>query len=258
VLLGLAVLVAGWYVVPWARHLPPAEPIVAIAHRGAPLTSGAPENTLAAFRAAIDAGAAWLEFDVRATRDGRLVVLHDATVDRTTGGSGAIASLTLEQARALDAGNGERIPTVDEVIALARATGASILPEIKDGPGQPPIAPALVELLRTTGYADQTVVQAFEADTLLALRDLAPDIRTCWLTGLWQLDLSSPPADARYVCPMGEMVLLNPDMVRGAHAAGRTVFAWWSLADTPVTNAVLAGYGVDGIMVDDVRRAGRP
>ena len=56
----------------------------------------------------------------------------------------------------------------------------------------------------------------------------------------------------------GEMVLLNPDMVRGAHATGRTVFAWWLTADTAVTNAVLDAYGVDGIMVDDARPADRP
>ena len=141
-LLALAALLAAWYLVPLVRHIPAAEPMVVIAHRGSPSSSGAPENTLGAFRAAIDAGADWLEFDVRATRDGQLVVLHDATVDRTTDGSGAIAGLTLEQARALDAGNGERIPTVDEVVRLARAAGVPILPEIKDGPGQPASAPA--------------------------------------------------------------------------------------------------------------------
>ncbi len=229
-----------------------------IAHRGAPASSGAPENTLAAFRAAIDAGADWLEFDVRATRDGRLVVLHDATVDRTTDGSGAIADLTLEQARALDAGNGERIPTVDEVVGLAMAAGVPILPEIKGGPEHPAIAPALVDLLRGHGYVDRTVVQAFEVETLVTLRELAPDLRTCWLTGLWQLDLASPPADARYVCPMADLVLLNPDMVRAAHASGRTVFAWWTTAETAITNTLLVGYGVDGIIVDDVRSVPAP
>jgi glycerophosphoryl diester phosphodiesterase len=77
--------------------------------------------------------------------------------------------------------------------------------------------------------------------------------RPCWLTGLWQFDLTEPPADAAYVCPMGEMVLLHPDMIRAAHAAGRTVFAWWGALESPATDAILEAYGVDGIMVDDLR-----
>src|SRR5215212_3812774 len=73
-----------------------------IAHRGG--STSAPENTLAAFRNAITQGADWLEFDVQMTKDGALVVIHDETVDRTTDGTGAVAEMTLEQIRRLDAG----------------------------------------------------------------------------------------------------------------------------------------------------------
>jgi glycerophosphoryl diester phosphodiesterase len=252
-LLVVPVLAAAWYLVAWLRHVPADGPVAAIAHRGGPTTSGTPENTLAAFRAAIDSGADWLELDVRSTRDGVLVALHDASVDRTTDGSGLIAELTFEEARALDAGAGERIPTVQEVIELAKASGASILPEIKDGPRHPAVAPALVDLLRSEGFEDRTIIQAFDAETLVTLRELAPGIRTCWLTGLGQLDLADPPADAPYVCPMGEMLLLNPDAVRGAHEAGRRVLAWWLAAESPATNRILEAYGVDGLIVDDLR-----
>ncbi len=84
------------------------------------------------------------------------------------------------------------------------------------------------------------------------MRRLAPDAKACWLTGLWQFDIASPPAEAAYLCPMAEMVLLNPDMVRHAHEAGRTVFVWWGAAETGITNGILEAYGVDGIIVDDV------
>jgi glycerophosphoryl diester phosphodiesterase len=180
-------------------------------------------------------------------------VLHDATVDRTTDGTGAIASLTLAQVRALDAGGGATIPTVEEVVDLAARAGVPILPEIKDGPGSPGVTGQLVDLLRAKAYLDHAVIQAFEAETLVELHRLAPEARACWLTGPWQFDVTEPPADAAYVCPMGEMVLLDPDMIRAAHASGRIVFAWWGALESAAADALLKAYGVDGIFVNDVR-----
>jgi glycerophosphoryl diester phosphodiesterase len=247
-------LLATWYGVAWLRHGPPiGGGTVAIAHRGGPGDDGAREGTLAAFQAAVDAGADWLEFDVRTTSDGVLVVLHDPTVDRTTDGTGAIAGMTLAQVRALDAGGGATIPTVEEVVELAAGAGLPILPEIKDGPAQAGVTGQLVDLIRAKGYLDHAVIQAFEAETLVELRRLAPEARACWLTGLWQFDLTQPPADAAYVCPMGEMVLLHPDMIRAAHASGRTVFAWWGALESAAADALLEAYGVDGIIVNDLR-----
>ena len=93
------------------------------AHRGANATH--PENTLAAFREAIRIGAHMLEFDVRLTRDGELVILHDTSVDRTTNGSGEVSELTLAEIKTLDAGSwkssefaGEKIPTLQEVLDI--------------------------------------------------------------------------------------------------------------------------------------------
>jgi glycerophosphoryl diester phosphodiesterase len=253
VLAAAAILVAAWYGVAWVRHIPAEGPAAAIAHRGGPATTGTAEGTLGAFRAALDAGADWLEFDVRSTSDGMLVVMHDETVDRTTDGTGPVSSLTLEEVRALDAGGGAQVPTVEEVVALAASAGVRVLPEVKDGAADPAVAGQLVEVLRAAGYLDQAVIQSSDAGTLVRLRDIAPEADTCWITGLWQLDLSSPPADAAYVCPMGEMLLLNPDSIRGAHAAGRRVFAWWSRAESGATDAILEAYGVDGLIVDDLR-----
>ena len=95
--------------------------VAAIAHRGEHLHH--PENTLSAYQAAIDAGADFIEVDVRTTSDGKLVMMHDATVDSMTNGKGAVKDLTLAQVRALDVlGDHVRgqVPTFDEVLALAR------------------------------------------------------------------------------------------------------------------------------------------
>lgn len=241
-----------WYGSAWLRRSPAAEPLAVIAHRGGAGGSGESEGTIGAFEASIEAGADWLEFDVRRTADGVLVVLHDETVDRTTSGTGPITSLTLTEVQALDAGGGASIPTVEEIVDLAKLTGVPILPEIKHGIGNPGLTGQLVDLLRASGYLEHSVIQASETETLEDLRRLAPEAKACWITGFGRLDISSPPADAGYICAMGEMVLLNPDMIREAHEAGRKVFAWWAGFGTAITDGILEAYGVDGLIVDDV------
>jgi len=91
--------------------------VLRIGHRGA--AGHAPENTLAAVRQGIELGVDFVEIDVRRTADGVLVALHDATVNRTTNGRGRVEALSLGEVRKLDAGNGERIPTVEEVLQMA-------------------------------------------------------------------------------------------------------------------------------------------
>lgn len=93
-----------------------------IGHRGA--SAEAPENTMAAIGLAAEGGAHGVELDVRLSADGNVVVIHDATVDRTTDGAGAVAQMTTEQLRALDAGRGQSIPTLDDVF---QAFGPALL-----------------------------------------------------------------------------------------------------------------------------------
>jgi len=100
------------------------------AHRGG-IARGVPENTLAALRHALALGARGVELDVRRSADGALVVMHDDTVQRTTNGRGPVARLTLAQLRALDAGNGERVPTFAEALALLAREGAAVLADVK-------------------------------------------------------------------------------------------------------------------------------
>ncbi len=94
------------------------ENVFVAAHRG--WRSRYPENTMAAFRAALELGVDQIETDVRVTKDGHLVLIHDATVDRTTNGTGEVAGFTLEALRKLDAGQGEQIPTLRELMELVK------------------------------------------------------------------------------------------------------------------------------------------
>ena len=123
----------------------PPQPIAVVAHRG--LRDGVPENTLAAFRDALAGGVAIIELDLRLTKDGHLVVIHDETLDRTTNCSGRVASLTLAGIKQCNAGEpshgGERVPTFAELLALVRDRPAQLLADVKPGT---PLEPVLREI----------------------------------------------------------------------------------------------------------------
>ena len=233
----------------------PSDPQL-IAHRGGP--ADGPENTLSTFRNAISVGADWIEMDIQRTRDGVLVVIHDETVDRTTDGTGRVEDLTLDQIRELDAGNGEQVPTFAQVIALARDAGVGLLPEAKSPYLYPGIEAEMVEALIEGDYIGGTVIQSFETDALEAIQRIEPDMHVCPLYGLGVLDLNDPsPSEATYICPMAEMVVLNPWMIRQAHAEGRKVFVWFGVIEHPVVMRFMLALGADGLMVDNPSALGQ-
>lgn len=139
--------------------------VLRIGHRGA--AGHAPENTLAAIRKGIALGVDFVEIDVRRTADDVLVALHDETVDRTCNGTGRIDRLSLPDLRMLDAGNGERIPTIEEV--LKEATGKTgVILELKvAGVGQ-----QTVELTRATGFRGNVIYASFLHDELRDIRSV--------------------------------------------------------------------------------------
>ncbi len=144
------------------------------AHRGA--SGYEPENTLRAFRRALDMGARWLELDVYAV-EGELVVIHDATLERTTNGKGAVMEQTLGHLRSLDAGRGERIPLLREVLALlGRDNGVNI--ELKGPTTAAPVAELLGTYLESSRLMpEQLLVSAFDQEELAAFKTLLPHIR---------------------------------------------------------------------------------
>jgi glycerophosphoryl diester phosphodiesterase len=160
-----------------SAQLPPV-----IGHRGA--AGRAPENTLAGLRRARELGCNWVEFDVRLTADGGLVLCHDAELDRTTDGSGAVAEHTSAAIGRLDAGSrfspafaGEKVPTLDEALALCRELrlGANI--EMKAAPGREyATAAAVAALLKCSdGRFPAVLVSSFLLPALSAFRILAPE-----------------------------------------------------------------------------------
>lgn len=227
----------------------PTRPLV-IASRGDAVHQ--PENTLAAFRSAIAAGADWLEVDVQMSDDGHLVAIHDSTVDRTTNGSGRVADLTLAQLQALDAGNGEQIPTLAAALELAQANNIVVMAEARSPHLYPGLEVKIVEALAAANYTESTIVKSADTASLTRLHELSGGLALCSRYGLGRFNLSDPqPGNAAAVCPMAEMVLLYPWMIRHAHDEGRAVYVWFGMLDSPWIVRLLMEFGADGVMSDD-------
>jgi glycerophosphoryl diester phosphodiesterase len=154
-----------------------------IGHRGA--AAYAPENTLAGLRCAKALGCGWVEFDVRLTGDGVLVLCHDSALDRTTSGSGLVSAHSLAAIRQCDAGSwfapsfaGERVPTLDQALFLAAELDLGVNVEIKSDRGREYATGAAVAsaVLRLRGGPPAVLVSSFLPSALAALRNLAPQI----------------------------------------------------------------------------------
>lgn len=227
-----------------------------VGHRGASVRF--PENTLAAFRAALEAGAGGLELDVRVTRDGHPVVMHDATVDRTTDGFGAVAGMTLEAVRRLGSGGpGGGVPTLREV--FEEFPGASVNIDIKDW-DLPGAEKVVLNVLREAGVADRVLVasadhrvlrrfrraSAGEFDTGASRREIAV------FYGLSRLRLERliRPVYAALQVPVdyGPLRILTPRFVRAAHSVGVRVDVW--TINEPGRMRGVLDLGADAVMTD--------
>jgi len=226
-----------------------------IAHRGA--SGQAPENTLAAFRRAVELGARYIETDLHLTRDARLVAIHDPTLDRTTTGQGGVLLHTLEQIRALDAGSwfqanssesfaGERVPTLDEILEFAAERDIGLFLEIKSDGGWG-IERALAAALRDRPLAG-VVVLSFDASLLDSIHRLNRTLMTGWLCDHPASDLVERAVrlGARQLAPRSDLV--TPALVQQAHQEGLQVVAW--TVNDPEQMRRLADAKVDGIMSD--------
>jgi glycerophosphoryl diester phosphodiesterase len=223
-----------------------------VAHRGA--SGHAPENTLAAFRRAVELGAAFIETDLQISRDAHIVVIHDDRLDRTTTGRGPVREHTLAELRELDAGSwydsqfaGERIPTLEEVLELSGQSDIVLYLEIK--PGAPwGVEQAVVGALRSAGETTRAVVLSFEAATLATVRRLEPTLMTGYLYDRRQPDAVQRALElgARQLAPRGDLV--TPELVAEARRNGLQVVTW--TINRPEHMRAFAAVGVDGIMTD--------
>lgn len=239
-----------------------------IAHRGG--SQLWPENTLVAFVHAAEIGADVLETDVRATADGAIVCLHDATVDRTTDGAGRVDAMQLTQLRKLDAGHrwsddggrtfpfrgkGIAVPTLEEV--FARIPGKRMNVEIKQP--EAGFARSLCALIRRAGMTEKVLVASINVDALAAFREACPEVATSMsspearlFVGLSRARLSaaySPPVAALQIPDrLGEAVIPTAALVADAHRRNLKVHVW--TVNDEARMKQLIQIGVDGIITD--------
>jgi glycerophosphoryl diester phosphodiesterase len=235
-----------------------------IAHRGA--SAFAPENTLAAFRRAVEIGARFIEADLQLSRDARLVAIHDDTVDRTTNGHGPVSALTHEELRKLDAGSwfdgkaprlprhaaarqrfaGERIPTVEEVLAFGREHDIGLYLELKPS-GPTGVEHAILGALRAANEIPRTVVLSFHATVLARLRRLEPLLVTGYLCSDTRDAVArAVETGARQLLPRANR--MTAALVSEAHAHDLKVVPW--TVNNPKKMRRFIAMGADGIITD--------
>lgn len=194
-----------------------------VAHRGA--SADRPENTLPAFELAIEQRADVVECDVRRSADGALLILHDATVDRTTSGGGELRAMTAAEARALDAGDGERIPELSEVLALA-AGRVRVNIDLKEAD----LVDDAVAAVRAAGAEGGVTYISFLPEAWQRLDELAPESPVIHLVDSAAALASLALGDAgSQGIAMGVGVpfdIVNEGMVERMHRHGYGVFAW--------------------------------
>jgi glycerophosphoryl diester phosphodiesterase len=235
-------------------HLP--GPII-FGHRGA--SRYAPENTLSAFQTAFDQGAPAIELDVMLSADEELIVIHDATVDRTTNGSGKVNELSIDSLKKLDAGSkfsdkyvNERIPTLGEVLDL---TGKKFLVNIElknyHAPGDN-LVEKVVNLVIARNMEDSVIFSSFLPTNILKIRRFLPNVPSALLTlggiiGKLEISPFFRWLSPKFIHP--EYQLIDEKFIQREHAHHRRVNVWKVNEETDLRRFVKAD--VDGIITDD-------
>ena len=233
----------------------PIEPHVTIhAHRG--VTTRAPENTLAAVRDAIAAGADYVETDVQLSKDGVLVVAHDSDFSRLGGVARKVWDLTYDEIRAIPLGGraapefrNEVAPTFDALLAEAKGR-IRVNIELKYyGDHQPGLARKVVEAVRTRGMLDQVVIQCLEYEPLMEARQLAPEVPVGYLLSF----NARRPARLEVDFLSVEQNRLDRRFIQSAHRRGQQVYAWTVNKETDMNR--LLDLGIDGMITDQAGSA---
>lgn len=205
--------------------------IVRVAHRGA--SAQYPENTLLAFRQAIEQGIDYLEVDLHRTSDNELVIIHDPTLERTTNGKGNVHDHSLHEIRQLDAGQGEMIPLLAEVIQLARDARIRLCVEIKGATETEELAIAelIVKALESNEFLDQVIVTSFSPKALLRANALQPGISTMLDPSPQDGSLSPREVCAQALqaganCLSYDFRFLTPAIVQACRLSGLTLWPW--------------------------------
>jgi glycerophosphoryl diester phosphodiesterase len=235
-----------------------ADDTLIVAHRGA--SALAPENTISSFDMAVTLGADYIEVDVQMTGDGKLVAMHDVTVNRTTNGTGRIKSLTFEELAVLDAGSwfspkfkGERIPSLEKI--LDRYEGRTgILIELKHPSIYPGIEEELANILRNRFPADSPaspiIVQSFDRQSIQEFHQLLPGVPTGIIVGDSEFtsgeDLFAVDGFATFINP--KAALVDADFMQQAKERNLNVLTW-TVSDSKTARS-LRNLNVNGIITN--------
>ncbi len=225
-----------------------------IAHRGA--SSITPENTLKAFKKAIELKADCIEFDVHKSKDGEIIIMHDANTFRTTGHLGSVKEMTLEELRQLDCGDGEKIPTLQELVKLAKGE-ISLNCEVKVRG----IAEQIIKILNEEDSLETTIISSFKHDVLLKIQKLEPRIKlaslepnkTGWISSwISRRKLIRVAINNKFYAINPFFKLVNKNFIAKTHNNNLKIFPWTVNSDSAIKR--LINLGVDGIITNDVEK----
>lgn len=228
------------------------EKVLIIAHRGA--SNIAPENTLKAFKKAIEFNADCIEFDVHQSKDGEIVIIHDGNTFRTTGHFGLIKNMTIEEIRKLDCGDGEIIPTLHELIKLAKGKiGLNCEIKVKG------IAQKIIGIFREADLFESTIISSFNQKELLEIKKIEPRLkiaslnptRTGWILNWFSRKKMIKTADENRFYAINPLYLVvNKKFIDKAHERNIKVFPW--TVDSMTAIEKLIKMGVDGIITNNI------
>ena len=221
-----------------------------VAHRAGAVF--APENTLAALRTAISSGADMAEIDVQQTRDGALVILHDSNLKRTTGLDADIWDVDEKTVKSLDAGSsfssdfrGEPVPTLKEMLDAAKDR-IQLMIELKSTGHEHGLVEKTVEQIRAAHMEQECIIASMDLELLEKSKELAPEIRTVYITALLYSDLY----DLSYVDGYSvETTSLTSIMLLQAHIEGKKVYAWTANRENNIEK--ILRMGADGLVTDN-------
>ena len=220
--------------------------VLKIAHRGG--ASYAPENTMAAFNAAMKRGIKNIEFDVQLSKDRVPMVMHDDTVDRTTNGKGKVNEMTLAQLKSLTTGDGEDIPTLDEALAALKKAKCTAIIEIKE----PGCEKEVLGVIIKRKMVHNSIIMSFKWDILVFVKELMPKMRTAWIVK------KLPRGAARKLEALDAFAIgikyaeshsLSREKVKKLQKAGYKVFLW--TIDTKQDARAARKLGADGIVSNE-------
>ncbi|MFI0961593.1 glycerophosphodiester phosphodiesterase [Streptomyces sp. NPDC021080] len=219
-----------------------------IGHRG--VMGVEPENTLRSFTAAQNAGLDLIELDLHLSKDGALVVMHDAEVDRTTDGTGPIADKTLAELRTLDAGRGEHVPVFEEVLEAVRTP---LQAEIKDVAA----ARALAEVMHRKDLVGRVEVSSFHDEAIAEIARLVPGVRTALIASRYGTDVVDRAVEAGAATVCLNIRRLSLEVVEEARKADLKIIGW--VVNTQDHLRLVRALELDGATTDypEIKRTGR-